>query len=657
MRVEAGDQIRQARVFLSYARADRARVARLAEALTGAGLTVWWDTAIETGSQFSEDIERELDAADVVVVVWSAASVKSTWVRDEAGHGRDRGRLLPVQIDGTLPPLGFRQFQSTDLSDWKGRAGDARIAGLAAAIRKLAGDASGAGELAVTQTASGPSRRAAIGGLAGVAAPAVGGFGAWKLWGGRPDDGTASVVVLPFANLSGDPSQAFFSDGIAEELRSALSQIRGLRVIGRVTSEQFRDAEDLSAVADRLGVDHILTGSVRRSPTTIRIGAQLVDGRSGVENWSESYDQPIGDALAIQSRIANAVVAALSPRLAKSAGTIAVGGTRNARAQELLLKGGKLYFTDASTEGLREVAALLDAAIALDPNYADAWAVRGIVKINLASSATSAAERAALRQEALADLKRAVALAPGGGGVRAFYAISFVDDLDMRGFLTEGERAIALAPGNGVVLNAVAQSLRFLDPDRSVELSGKAVSLDPLNPFFLAVRSGALLAARRPEEAADAARSAMALSEGQRGAENLFDALMAMNGIDAARSALRKIQSPRNRLFATATLAARTGDRMQSDVALAALGERYDDSVAFVTAIVHAQRGEAAAALDALDAALTRREGYLSSIAVTPWLDPIRREPRFRAIQDAVIPPDLFVPPKRGQAMSAGSAS
>lgn len=227
----------------------------------------------------------------------------------------------------------------------------------------------------------------------------------------------------------------------------------------------------------------------------------------------------------------------------------------------------------------------------------------------------------------------------------------------MRRFLAEGERALALAPPSDVVLNAVSQSLRFLDPDRSLLLSDKAVSLDPLNPFFMSVQSSILLAARRLEEAADAARRTIALSREERGGFSLFEALMAMNQVDAARSAFDKILSPQNRLVATAILAARAGDRSASDAALAGLRQRYDNSIAYRSAIVHAQRGEAAAALDALDAAFAHREAYLAQIAVDPWLDPIRRESRFRAIQDKVIPRDLFVPPKRGQAGRAGPAS
>jgi serine/threonine-protein kinase len=144
------------------------------------------------------------------------------------------------------------------------------------------------------------SRRAAIVGTAAGAA-AVAGIGGWAFFrpGTRRDD---SIAVLPFANLSGDPSQAYFSDGIAEELRSALSRIAGLTVVARTSSEAVRD-EDAKSAAAKLGVANILTGSVRRSPSMIRISAQLIDGRKGIERWSQSYDRPAGDALPIQSDI------------------------------------------------------------------------------------------------------------------------------------------------------------------------------------------------------------------------------------------------------------------------------------------------------------------------------------------------------------------
>src|SRR6185503_13709054 len=127
--------------------------------------------------------------------------------------------------------------------------------------------------------------------------------------------------------LSGDPSQAYFSDGIAEELRSALARIPGLKVVARTSSEAVRSA-DAQTAASKLHVHDILTGSVRKSPQMLRISAQLIDGKDGTERWSEVYDRPVGDALQIQSDIARKVTDALAIRLApSSAARLKVAGT------------------------------------------------------------------------------------------------------------------------------------------------------------------------------------------------------------------------------------------------------------------------------------------------------------------------------------------
>ena len=206
------DELKAPRVFLSYARADRSRVAKIAEALSAAGLRVWWDTAIEGGSAFAKDIARELDAADVVVVVWSATSVESAWVLDEAGAGRDRNRLVPVQLDNTSPPLGFRQLQSVDLSGWRGRAGDPKLAALVATIAKVAGSA------AVARSPlprSGSVRRFApwmVGALLLIAALGAG----WRFLGpGAGPAGKPIVAVLPFTDMSDASGKAYFAQGLA----------------------------------------------------------------------------------------------------------------------------------------------------------------------------------------------------------------------------------------------------------------------------------------------------------------------------------------------------------------------------------------------------------------------------------------------------------
>ncbi len=621
----------------------------MAAALKAAGHDVWWDQALKSGEVYDQVTEAALREAKVVVVLWSKTSVVSDWVRSEATVAMQRGALMPAMIEDCQRPVMFELRQSADLLGWKGNAKDPRLLAFVAEVtRQLARPvAAKAGPVPATASMKGPNRRVLIGGAAGVAALAAGGFAGWRAFGGQADDGTASVAVLPFANLSGDPGQAFFSDGIAEELRNALSQIRGLKVIGGVSSEKFRNADDLPAVAEKLGVDHILTGSVRRSLTTIRIGAQLVDGRTGVESWSHSYDQPIGDALAIQSKIATSVVGALSTRLAKAAGLVVVGGSRNPRAQELLLKAGKAFSSADSKAGFLATLALLDAAIAIDPDCAVAWAGAAFAKSNLVAFATSAADQAVLKDEAMAASQRAVAIAPESGFARQSLAFQYLTAVDLRRALAEGERAIALAPADVGVIFGFTQLLQLFDPDRAVSIIREAASLDPFNPYYYFTYGKTLYAARRYREAAEASRHASALSNNQLGIFFLIRALLCMDDIESARANLGNIQQEQMRLSYKAIIEARAGNRAASDAALLQLRKRGDDSINTYMATVHAQRGETAAALDALETALRSKEVGITFIAIDPLFDPISRESRFKAVRDAVVPPDLFVPPKR----------
>src|SRR6184192_3668559 len=128
-----------ASVFLSYSREDVAKAEAVAEALERLGHSVWWDRRIHGGSRFSKEIDQALKSSDVVLVHWSRASVESAWVQDEAAEGRDSGRLVPVVIDDSKPPLGFRQYQAIDFSGWKGRANAPAIDSLHQAILARAG--------------------------------------------------------------------------------------------------------------------------------------------------------------------------------------------------------------------------------------------------------------------------------------------------------------------------------------------------------------------------------------------------------------------------------------------------------------------------------------------------------------------------------------
>lgn len=243
-----------ARVFLSYARNDVERAKPLAGALERAGHAVWWDRHIEGGSDYSREIDAALKRADAIVVLWSSSSIDSAWVRDEAAAGRDTGRLVPVLVEDVEPPLGFRQYQAIDLSRWKGRGQSGELKKLKAAIA-----AKGSRAAAPEATPAAPIQEAAaqrknlnpLVYLLFAALVLAAGVFAVQQWSGKwwGDRETASLAVLPFHDMSGEGDQAYFAEGVAEEIRSILSEHSNIRVVGRTSSSKFSENDaDVAAI-------------------------------------------------------------------------------------------------------------------------------------------------------------------------------------------------------------------------------------------------------------------------------------------------------------------------------------------------------------------------------------------------------------------------
>src|SRR6185295_15159964 len=188
---------------------------------------------------------------DAVVVLWSKSSVESDWVRDEAAQGRDRQRLVPLSLDGTVPPLGFRQIQVIKLTSWHGRVDAPQIDAIRRAIAAALGGQPGPRPIARRSI---DRRQALVFGGGAAVAVAGGGLIAWQTGLIGPVEANArSIAVLPFKNLSGDPAQAYLSDGLTEEIRSALSRNAGLQVLATTSSNTVRDDQgDARSIAAKL---------------------------------------------------------------------------------------------------------------------------------------------------------------------------------------------------------------------------------------------------------------------------------------------------------------------------------------------------------------------------------------------------------------------
>ncbi len=360
-----------ARVFLSYAREDVETARKLAGVLTDAGQAVWWDRHVHGGANFGNEIDRELKNAQIVMVLWSHASIASAWVQDEAAEGRDSGRLVPAVVDSVKPPLGFRQLQCIDLSPWTTDGQAQPIDDVLAAIAKVAGeDSHSAG--AATAAASAPA--------------------------------PISICVLPFLNLSDDSEQEYFSDGITEDIITDLSKVSALSVVARNTAFAFKGrALDVKEVARTTDVSHVLEGSVRKAGSRLRISAQLVAGDTGRHLWAERYDRDLTDIFVIQDEISHAIVQALQLKLLpEEKKAIEARGTSNAEAYRIYLMARQQWVGGTFGDLKRDeaIARICQQAVQLDPHYVEAWALMAIAQAELRfwhgkdANALPAAERA-----------------------------------------------------------------------------------------------------------------------------------------------------------------------------------------------------------------------------------------------------------------------
>jgi TolB-like protein/Tfp pilus assembly protein PilF len=359
-----------------------------------------------------------------------------------------------------------------------------------------------------------------------------------------PVAASKSIAVLPFVNMSSDPEQTYLSDGIAEELLNALVKLPGLKVAGRTSSFAFRDkADDLRAIGKALSVEHILEGSVRKQGTRVRITAQLVKAEDGFHLWSETYERDVSDIFALQDEITRRIVDALQVTL----------GQAPSQSKEISVEAYALYLQARQQFALRGIEALgrskrlFQQVVALEPDYAPAWAglsraaeLEWVFSFDDNRGGPVRVSREEALRTATDAVEKALALDPDNAeawSARAHIATNFEGDWDKG--RDAHERAMALAPNDSEVLNFAGDYFYWVLDPRSLEIETRAATLDPMlgvNHFDVAM---SLHARGQHERALASARKAEALGLFERSpylrANAMIPPLIALRRFDEAR--------------------------------------------------------------------------------------------------------------------------
>ena len=636
---DGGGDARPGHIFLSYSRADNAIAMEVLALLKRAGFDVWWDGLIPGGDRFNAITHDALENAHAVVVLWSKTSVASHWVQDEATRGRDRACLVPLSIDGSEPPLGFRQFQYLDISGAGLKPDSPAMQRALAALATLFDRP--ATPLAPKSPQRTISRRTALLAGGGVTIAAAGGVAAWKLLGGGAAAVPNSIAVLPFDNLSGDPGKRYFSDGLSAELRAQLSRNPALSVMGQASSNEFRERKDDGrSIASQLDVSYLLDGNVRVAGDAVRIAVELIEGRTGFTKWSESFDGPMSDIFALQTRVAQAVDTNLAARLSHAAETRAQsGGSTNVAAFDAYLRGRALFESQMDEASDRAALAQFTEAARLDPAYAAARAARSRTLAVIANQYVQGAERITLYGQAVQEAQAAIRSAPefADGHAALGYAL-FYGSLDVIAADGPYEKARQYGEGSADVLSRYAlYRARRRQFDQAMSAIGRATRLDPLNPSVFKTEGLIRFARGDYEGAIASARHAQGINPNRATLNgDIGNALLMLDRLDDAAAAFAKEKAGLLALPGQAFVACRRKDEAATAKAFDALVRDYGDNGLYQQAQILAQWGKPAAALDALDKARAARDSGLVILLVDPFVAPLRSEPRYQALLRAL---------------------
>ncbi len=455
-----------------------------------------------------------------------------------------------------------------------------------------------------------------------------------------------SIAVLPFENLSRDPDNAYFTEGVQEEILTRLSKIADLKVIARTSTERYKGAPaNLREISEQLGVANVLEGSVQKAADQVRVNVQLINAATGAHLWAESYDRKLTDIFAVESDIAKTIAETLQAKLTAAEKTaIAKRPTPNAEAYELYLK-GRFFWNKRTGADLRTAIEYFNQALSKDPNYALAYAglgdSYGLLPIyGVASPADSfpqakaAAKKALELDDTLAEAHSSLAL------VLQFY------DYDIEQSLKEFERAIQLNPNYATAHHWYGELLGAMGRfDEGIAELKRAHQLDPLSLIINADLGHGYTLARQYDKAIEQLRKAIEMDPRFYYAHwSLGKALQLKGRLNEGIAEYRKAVELNDDPFSLALLGqayARAGQREEAQKILARLSDtaksRYIHPYSF--ALLYLALGDKERAIHELERTYRERAGDAFSLKADPMLDDLRGNPRFEALVQKVFAP------------------
>ncbi len=442
-----------------------------------------------------------------------------------------------------------------------------------------------------------------------------------------------SIAVLPFADMSPDKNQEYFSDGLAEQLIHELSRVSGLKVVGRSSAFQFGGKnEDLRVVGRKLGVANILEGSVRREGNHVRITANLIKVEDGFQLWSQTYDREINDIFAVQDEIAQAATEALQLKLLGVSGQPVVSNLRSANPEAYQAYLQSKYFS-ARGQDKRDLDTGLsyaDQAIKLDANYATAWALRSQVLETMAG--VNLIENTEGFRRARESAKKAIALDPNlAAGYMAMGMVQINHDWDWEGAEASFRKAGQLEPGSADLLGHRAYLTRTLGRvDEAIELYKQAIARDPLRANFHLALGYELYFVGRYEEARAALRKAQELNPQLSSLHLTRGKILFSEGRQQeALAEMERETGEWEKLSGEALAYHALGRREESDKALKKLIASHQNDSAYQIAEAYAYRGETDKAFAWLERAYRQRDPGTPELKTGPLMRSLRQDPRY----------------------------